>query len=127
MKLRKTLAGLAISGALTAGFIGVAAAQTNSGSSGAPPAHEFNCDTAKDHLARLHTRIEALKDHIAKAEARVDQLRKEGHNDRADALAKRVERAKDRLSRLEARLDRVQKRIDERCGADPTASTSSST
>lgn len=127
MKLRTTIAGLAITGVLTAGFIGVADAQTNSTSSGAPTTHEFNCDTAKDHLARLRTRIEALKDHIAKAEARVDQLRKDGHNDRADALAKRVDRAKDRLSRLEARLDRVQKRIEDRCGADPNTAPSSST
>lgn len=126
MKLRHTLAGLAIAGSLTAGFVGVAGAQTDSSSSSAPTTHVFSCDTAKDHLARLHTRIDALKDRIAKAEARIDQLRKDGRNDLADALAKRVERAKDRLARVEARVDRVQQRIDNRCGGDPNASTSSS-
>jgi phage shock protein A len=126
MKLRTALVGLVIAGSLTAGFVGVAGAQTNSSSSSAPTEHKFSCDTARDHLARLHTRIDALKDHIANAEARIDQLRKQGHDDRADALAKRVERAKDRLARLEARVDRVQQRIDVRCG-NANASTSSGT
>ena len=126
MKLRNTVSAVAIAGTLFVGLASGAGAQTDSGSSGAPTAHVFSCDNAKDHLARLRTRIDALKDHIAKAEARIDQLRKEGHNDRADALARRVERAKDRLSRVEARLDRVQQRIDERCGPDSTAPTTSS-
>jgi chaperonin cofactor prefoldin len=124
MKLRKTLAGLVVAGSVVGGFAGLASAQTAANPPAPPTAHTFSCDTAKDHLVRLQKRVDVIKGQIAKAEARIDQLRKEGHNDRADALAKRVERAKDRLAKAEARIDTVTKRINEHCG-DPNATASS--
>jgi predicted nucleic acid-binding Zn-ribbon protein len=120
MKIRTALAGFAIAGTLAAGFTGVADARTPAPST--KTTHSLSCDTAKDRLAKVHTRVEALKDRIAKLAARIDQLRKEGHGDRVDVLAKRLEKAKDELAKLEARFDVLTKRIHERC-ADPKAVT----
>src|SRR5438477_4102044 len=94
MNISKALAGLALIATLTVGgYAGVADAQTAAPTNPTTPT-QTTCDKAHDHVARLHSRIDALKDHIAKAEARVDQLRASGHNDRADRLAKRIEAGK---------------------------------
>lgn len=119
MNVRKTVASLAVIGGLTAGFNGIADAQT------APPPvpptadHQVNCDHAHDVLAKFHARIDAVKDRIAKAEARVDKLRKEGHNEQADTLAKRIETAKNRLAKIEARLAKFEALVDRYCGTTP--------
>jgi TolA-binding protein len=125
MNVRKSLVSLAVIGGLTVGFIGVAAAQT--APTPAPPTadHQFNCDHAHDVLAKFHARIDAVKDRIAKAEARVDQLRKEGHNQQADVLAKRIEKARDRLAKIEARLAKFVARVDQHCGTNPAPTAGS--
>ena len=56
MKIRKLFAGLVIAGSLTAGFAGIAAAQTPATDSSAPTTHVVSCDTVKDHLARPQAR-----------------------------------------------------------------------
>jgi hypothetical protein len=126
MNIRKTLASLAIAGTLVGGFASVASAQADPAPN--PPAgqHHFTCETANDLLARIHQRIDAVTARIAKGEARVDQLRSEGKNDQADALARRIGTATDRLSKFEARLAKVEARVAEHCNADPNAITPSS-
>jgi hypothetical protein len=126
MNIRKSLASLAIAGTLVGGFASVASAQADPPPN--PPAgrHHSTCQNANDLLARLHQRIDAVKARIAKGEARVDQLRSEGKNEQADALARRIDAATDRLSRFEARLAKVEARVAEHCNGDPNAITPSS-
>jgi hypothetical protein len=124
MNVRKALAGMALIGTLTVGwYAGVANAQTAAPTNPTTPTQP-TCDKAHDHVARLHSRVDALKDRIAKAEARVDQLRASGHNDRADRLARRIEAGKDRLAKLETRVAAIEVRVDQRC-APSTATTPS--
>lgn len=128
MNIRKSLAVVALAGAVSLGYAGVAGAQptTTDPAPTSPPVtqpHKFNCESAKDHLARIQHRLDQVKDRITKVEARIDKLRQNGHNDEADRLAKRVESAKDRLTKVEARLDKVTAKVHERCDtAAPAAS-----
>lgn len=108
MKLRRTLAGLALASSILVGTAALADAEpvtspTSPTTPTASPAHGSKCDKAR---AGLQKRVDMMKAHIAKIETRIAQLRKEGHDKRADALAKGLQRAKKQLANAQTRLDK---------------------
>lgn len=115
MNIRHALGGLAIAGSLTLGLTGVATAATPEGDASTQTQRSFDCDTAQARVAKLLDRIEAAKARLVKAGARIEELRAQGHDDRADALAKRVARLTEHLSKAEARAEKIADRVDERC------------
>src|SRR5258708_4281916 len=115
MKLRKTLAGVALVGSLTVGgYAGVAYAQNATPTNPAGQT-QTACDKAHNRLIRVHSRIDALKDRIATAETRVGELRASGDNTRADKIAKRIDAGNARLIKLEDRDATIEARVAQSC------------
>jgi hypothetical protein len=119
-RIHKSIAGVALAGAVLLGGAGVAAAQTST--EPAPPANtEQLCRRAHFVWERLTDVDQALRVHHHRVTERRDQAAAAGHDDLAAAIDRRLARIRDRDERVVARMKAVHDRVAGRCADLPDA------
>jgi hypothetical protein len=134
MSIRKTIAGLALVGAMTVGGGAAAFAQTDPSSSPPFPKHpNVTCADAVQWAAGAQARLDGLKARLDQARARRDRLVAEGHTERAKLLTDRIQIIQARINLAQDKLSRLESAIRDRCGngdqgdQDSTQSTPANT
>jgi hypothetical protein len=125
MNIRKTVAGLALAGALTVAGAGSAFAQTDPSSSSPPfPRHpNLTCPEAIQRVATAQGHLDQLKAAVADLRVLRDQLVAEGHTQWAQRLTDVIQRFEARIAKVQDRLTNAEQRVREQCG--PEADTGS--
>jgi hypothetical protein len=120
MSIRKTIAGLALVGAMTVGAGATAFAQTDPSTSSPPfPNHpNVTCADAVHWAADAQARLDALKARLDAVKARRDRLVAEGHVARAKLLTDRIQIIQARIDFAQDKLSLLEKGIRDHCGDD---------
>ena len=123
MKIRTTIAGLALAGAVTLGGTGIASAQTDPSSPPFPNHPNVTCEQAVSRTAQAQAHLDRLKGKVADLKVRRDRLVAQGELDRAQHLNQVIEWAEGRIAEAQQKLVKVEQVVRDHCGATPDDAT----
>jgi uncharacterized protein HemX len=119
VRLTKTIAAVALTGALAVGAAGVAGAQEepSTDTGGATATFSVDCADAGAKLQKAEDRVAEARTRLDEARTRRDELAAEGRTVLADRLTTRIDRVERRLDWFQEHVDTWQEKLAEQCAA----------